>query len=363
MKLDVRKTEAHRDFIIHTLYYGLIGLLIWLAYRVFRYVSPFVAGFGIVYLLQPQIRRWNRRIRFRRPIGAVCVLSFFYLFLLLSCGLAGGLLFRGAESLLNQLPEWIQTQFFPMLDRVAEKWARWSTQIFPDASAHLDVIRAKIPDWAAAASAKLAAQLTRITSGLPSALIRWATALISSYFFAWDYPRIASFLSRQCPPRIRLPLQAGAAYARATLLRLIQSYGWILLITFSELALGLTLLHVARPIRLAVWIALIDILPVLGIGIVLIPWAGIALLQGAYARGVGLLILFAVISLLRNVLEPRIVGQKTGLSPLLTLICMMLGLWMFGVSGIFLLPIAVITLLHLQDRGLIRLYRKKTQQP
>jgi predicted PurR-regulated permease PerM len=126
----------------------------------------------------------------------------------------------------------------------------------------------------------------------------------------------------------------------STMMRYVRSLALILLITFSELALGLTLLHTERPLLRAAGIAAFDLLPILGCGGVLIPWGIVALLGGDMRLGIGLLVLWAVIALVRSIIEPRIVGRQMGVHPLITLAAIFIGGKLFGFAGMLFLPIA-----------------------
>ena len=108
-----------------------------------------------------------------------------------------------------------------------------------------------------------------------------------------------------------------------------------------ELFVGLLLLRVPYAFLLALLIAVVDILPVLGTGTIVIPWGIITLILGNFPLGIGLLILYAIITVVRQSLEPRVVGHQIGLHPLITLISMFVGVSLFGFLGLFGLPIAV----------------------
>ena len=102
----------------------------------------------------------------------------------------------------------------------------------------------------------------------------------------------------------------------------LKAQGLLMLITFGELAAGFLLLRVELSLLLAGLVALVDALPVFGTGTVLLPWAVLALLGGDVRMSVGLLVLYSVISLVRSLLEPRLVGARVGLPPLAALVCM-----------------------------------------
>jgi predicted PurR-regulated permease PerM len=111
-------------------------------------------------------------------------------------------------------------------------------------------------------------------------------------------------------------------------------------LTFAVLAVGLLLLRIKNAVLLALLISLLDMLPVIGIGIILLPWAVWNLIIGNYFLGFGLLILFAAATIIREALEPRIVGGNIGMSAMATMFSMWCGFCLLGVAGLIVGPIA-----------------------
>ena len=120
--------------------------------------------------------------------------------------------------------------------------------------------------------------------------------------------------------------------------------GYLILssITFAALFLGLLLLRVENSFGIALIIALADALPVIGTGTIMVPWAVVAVLLGNYYFGIGLAVLFILVVILRNFLEPKIIGKQIGINSLFTLVAMFLGLKVLGIWGLFLFPIILI---------------------
>ena len=153
------------------------------------------------------------------------------------------------------------------------------------------------------------------------------------------------------PWRTRLG-RAGRHGLREALGGWLKAQGLLMLITFGELAAGFLLLRVELSLLLAGLVALVDALPVFGTGTVLLPWAVLALLGGDVRMSVGLLVLYSVISLVRSLLEPRLVGARVGLPSLAALVCMYVGFQALGVLGMLLAPLAVLAR-QLWDSGLL----------
>ena len=154
-------------------------------------------------------------------------------------------------------------------------------------------------------------------------------------------------------------VQESKDFLVGTVRQVLKAYLLIMAITFGEISLGLWLLRVDYYLIIGLTVAVLDILPVLGSGSILIPWGIWTLLGGNLPLGAGILLLYAVVTGVRTVLEPRLVGRGMGLSPLVTLISMYVGMKLLGVGGLILAPMAVTLVLFLEESGHIRLLRKK----
>lgn len=192
-------------------------------------------------------------------------------------------------------------------------------------------------------TARLPDAAMTVAGWVPEAFIFLTVTLLACYYFSADDGRIGQsisrFVLRLTPEALRdrvLPLgrrlrRLGRQYLRACFL--------LGLLTFLQMFIGLALLRVPYAFILAFFIALVDFLPLLGTGIILIPWAAVSLLLGEVKLGIGLLILYAVSSVIRQILEPKLIGEGLGLHPLLSLTAMYAGLRLFGVWGMILAPL------------------------
>ncbi len=124
--------------------------------------------------------------------------------------------------------------------------------------------------------------------------------------------------------------------------KLIKGYAILMLMTFLELLAGFLILRVKYALLLSLLIAVIDILPVLGTGTVLIPWGIAGLILKNTALGIGILVLYAVITVIRNFAEPKIIGKQIGINPLFTLLSMFIGIKLLGFAGVIIFPTALI---------------------
>lgn len=199
--------------------------------------------------------------------------------------------------------------------------------------------------------------ITKIVLAIPNAFVFFIITIISAVYISIDFKKINSFIAYQFPEKARDFLRMVKEQFVQTIGKYVRAYSLLILITFSELFVGFSILGVHYSFIIALITALVDILPVLGTGTILIPWGVYMLISGNYFMGVGILILYVIITVVRQILEPKIVGSYVGLYPLVTLMAMYIGTKVMGFFGLFLFPIAIILLKKMNDDGHIRLWK------
>ena len=199
--------------------------------------------------------------------------------------------------------------------------------------------------------------ITGLAGEVPTLLIKFIFTIVSSFFFTIDYYKITHFIIHQFKGERRDILLMLKDNVIGTLGKFIRAYTVIISITFLELSLGFLILGIPNPLLLAGLIALIDIMPILGTGAVLLPWSIISFILGNTKIGIGILLLYIIITAVRQTIEPKIVGQQIGLHPILTLILMYVGAQLMGVLGLLILPIIATILVKLNKDGTIHLFK------
>lgn len=183
-------------------------------------------------------------------------------------------------------------------------------------------------------------------SHVPDSALSLGTAVISSFLISARLPRIKAWIEKRLPREKLRPIIEGLKRMKNAV------GGWLLAqlklmgVTFVILTLGFVLLRIAYAPLWALVVSLVDALPVLGTGTVLIPWAVICFLQGEAARAIGLLGVYAVITLTRSMLEPKLIGRHLGLDPLVTLMALYAGYKLWGVGGMIFAPLLAVTVMQ-----------------
>ena len=184
----------------------------------------------------------------------------------------------------------------------------------------------------------LASGAGRLVRGFPRMLITLIVTVMACLYLSMDYQE----LLRRVFVCLPLSAQKKATAMRPRLQKAIRSYlrAYLLLflLTFCEVFVGLLLLRQRYAFLLALLVSLVDILPVLGAGTVLIPWAVFLLLCRQYSTGFGLLILYGVVTIVRQIAEPHALGSHLGLHPLVSLLSMFAGFRLFGILGMLAGP-------------------------
>ena len=375
----IPKVTKRRDFLIDLVY---VMAIIGLVYVFFKYcfviAAPFLLSFFFAVILQRPLGWLDKKTKNKMH-------SFWSIVLVLLCvaiilgpvisiiatlfrEIGNFISFLGEQ--LNDLPTFLVTlqneilkaiKFLP--DSIYTSVSENITQFFGNLINDFDV-------------SKLGINMSSITSGLsngisgvysvvkniPSILIGVVIGVIAWILFTKDYKKVVKFIKLQLPDKHKNLLSETKKIFSSTILKMCRAYGLIMFITFCENFLGLTILNLIGVMKnsyvfvIAICIAVFDILPVAGSGGILIPWSLIALVSGNVGQCVGLLILYAVITVIRQYIEPKIVGDSLGVNPLVTLAGLYFGLKLFGFMGMFIVPICVMTLKAFNDAGRIHLY-------
>lgn len=180
--------------------------------------------------------------------------------------------------------------------------------------------------------------LVNIIKNTPRVMITVLVTVVSCFYVSFDYGRIREAIFGIFSQTVRERIERYLSVGSMAMKKYIRAYLLIMLITFFQVFVGLMILGNRYAFVLACVIAVVDILPIFGAGTVIIPWGLISLGMGERSLGVGLLILYGVITIVRQVSEPRIVGGSLGIHPFITLFSMYAGLKLFGIAGMLLGP-------------------------
>ncbi len=344
--------DNRKRFIINFIYYGIIIALAFVVIRFsFRYLAPFIIAFAMAYCLRNVISKVASTLRIKRSIAAVICMALFYFVVLGLLGTVFFQLLRWRRNLFNALPEFYTEEIAPLATEILTDLREWLVNIDPEVESRvvdftLQVLE-NLGNGVANISVSAVSWVSRVVSKVPSLVVSTLICVIASFFISADYYNITYAILRHLPQKQIDMLYKVEQSCKTAVKKFVKSYSIIMLITFTELSVGFLILRVNHRFLIAMATAILDIMPVFGTGGVLIPWAVISLMLGNYYLGIGLFVLYIIITIVRNVLEPRIVGKQVGLHPVVTLACMFVGMKLFGILGLIGLPIGLVVLKRL----------------
>ena len=351
--------ETTRKLLHYALWALLIGTGIFLFFRyLLGAVLPFLIAYLIAFCLQPLCRAMEKRAGISRKVTVLFAVCAIVALLLVLCVLLFRRLFGELSTLAGALGDFMtrlrEDEGFRI--DMAEHLGKFLP--FPGAQEKLTVflsdLEGRLMDLLGHAAEQLSGSvlpfLTSLAAFLPGFLLSVLVVLIASYYFAIDFKKINAGVMETLPPAWQEALRKGKKLLTETCGNFLRAYGFLLVVTFFELFAAFLILGYRYAFLLALVTALVDILPVLGTGTVLLPWAAFCLLTGDLYHGIGLLIVYAVITVVRQVMEPKVVGKYMGLPPLASLASMYIGLKLFGFLGLFLVPLGAILVFRLGRR-------------
>ena len=349
--------ERMTQFLIKFAYAAVILGLIFLGFKyVLPLLMPFLLAFVFSVLLRSPAEFLSKKLKINRRLVTTILVTLLFILLAVLALFIGSELFTFARTSVSQF----NTVIVPTVESLTEMASRWTSRLDPNA---VSVLEGLVNSVLLSLRSKVAEISTRLVTGimssLPSSFLNVLFMIIATYFISLDFGLLKWAVARRIKEEDYNKIIAGLDYCKTTVGRMLRSYVLIMFITFLEQAIGLTILGVEYSVLIAMAIAVFDILPVVGSGTIMLPWAVISLVTGDIKRGVGLLILYVIITVIRQIIEPRIVGDHVGLHPLLTLMCMFVGLRVFGGLGLLGLPILCAVLVGLERDGVITLFPKR----
>lgn len=361
MRVETNIMEKKRAFLINIGYYGFFVILLLLAARyLLPVLMPFLVAFVLAFLIQRPAAWIARRLRAPKGRLSVLLLVLVYVAVFGVAFSGGGRVFAVIREFVIDVPDIYRRDILPLLNYVLEGVAENLSEADPFVSAQIENSLQQavqsIGQMVSGLSVTLLQMVSEFITGVPSVLIRVVLTVITSFYICSDYDRILAALWRLLPDRWQNLCRDIKQYGLNMIRVYIRSYSLLFLLTFTELTIGFLIFQIPHSLLVAVLIAIFDILPVLGTGGVLIPWAVILAVIGNYPLAAGILILYVIITVVRNSVEPRIVGKQIGFHPLLTLIAMFTGVSLAGLPGLILLPMAVMIFVNMEKNGAIHIF-------
>ncbi len=313
-------------------------------------IIPFVLAAIIALLISPLSAKLSKTLKIPRKVIS------FVLTLLIFSAVAAVLYFAASRliselgTILNNLsadPDAVSRtleEIMQKLSFIGERFSFIGKILESDAIKQLGLdLDRLLPDAISSIISSITEAIPSIAMGfftrVPDVLLFTVVLVISTFYFCSDGERIFSSLTSLMPDHWQKKLPSIRKKLYLTLTGYLKAYLLIMLLTFCEVFLGLSILGVEYAFIISLLVAVVDILPILGTGTVLVPWSLFSFATSNYKMGIGLLVIYGVVSLVRQIAEPKIVGNSLGLHPLATLASIYISVKLIGISGFFIGPI------------------------
>ena len=321
-------------------------LVIFFLPRLLAFFAPFVIGWIIAWMAGPPVRFFEEKLKIKRRAGsAVVIIAVIALIVFAIYGL-GSILVKEGMGFAQAFPD-IWKEVHQDLDEIEDRLDKLYQNLPVGIRGNLDGVvtqlKASMGDFLGKLSSPTLTAVGNFAKYLPTLLICIVMALLSAYFFVADRENINAWCRKHVPKvvqeRYRLMkqglLRAVGGYVKAQLKIEI----WI----YFVLVIGFWILQVRYLLLIALGIAFLDFLPLFGAGAVMVPWAIVKIIGGDYRMAIGLLIIWGLGQLLRQIIQPKIVGDSIGISPLPTLFLLYVGYQIDGVVGMIVaIPVGLI---------------------
>lgn len=315
---------------------------------------PFLLALVMAWLLNPLIKKIQRRLRLSRNALSLVLL-------LLLFAIAGGVLAALVYSVVTELAslasngQAIWESLMGVIRELelflSELFAKLPGQVEASANGLLEQLVTWLQETVPGLLTRMGSAAGSFAFSLPSFVIALVIFIMASYFITSDYPRLRVMFTDRLSPGLhtflgnvkRTAVAAFGGYVKAQLI--------LSAVIFFILLVGFVAIRQPYAVLLAFLLAVLDFIPIIGSGTVMVPWAVIDIFTGDWRHAVELMVIWGVVALFRRAAEPKVVGDQTGLSPILSLISIYVGMRLGGVLGMILGPVLCMVVLNIGKLG------------
>ena len=323
-------------------------LLLYFIFKFATYFMPFLIAGIIAVLIEPIIKFCMNKLKLSRRVSSIIIVTLTIVLIIMAIIHGGSAIIKEILKLSENIQPAISTAT-NFIDNISTE----VTKAFPELPENIiNAMETSIVEFIGKLGSFIsewATKAVKLLLSVPTMIINIVITILALIFFTKDRIYVIDMLEHHLPKNwLKKAIEVGTEVF-STIGGYIRVYMKIILITFAELYLAFTIINsmgfeIAYPLLLAIIVAIVDILPVLGVGTVLIPWAVWMFISSNFGFGFALLITYGVIFCVRQFIEPKLVSKQFGIHPLVTLVAMYAGYRSAGVFGLILGPILLMAL-------------------
>jgi len=337
--------------------FAMIVLVI-LLYALFTVGLPFLLAILFAVLLEPVNSLLVRNARLPRAVAVTITCTLFLLLLLGIFALMGIKIISQFQDLWSSAPHYINETSHYIRDAIARTELLYET-LPPDVAqqiqAGLDYLTASLVDAAKSVLGAMSGSFLNLIKMIPNAFVFLIVFLVALYLFCWGLPRFKGAVMTFFHEDSKTKVEQVFSALHKSIFGFLKAQVFLSLMTYVITLAGFLLLKVKYALAIALLVVIVDILPILGVGSVLVPWSVFSLLSSNLTLGIGLLVLFIVITVVRRTIEPKVLGNSVGIGAIPALVSLYVGFELVGVVGLFLGPVVIIIFQAMRRAGLMNI--------
>ncbi len=354
-----------QQFFRGLLVFSVFALVVLALYFVIPLIYPFLIAWFIAYLLNPLVRLLQRRAKF--PRWAAVTFS-----LLLFLSISTGIVYFLINRLINEI-----SYLSKIINTHIERWVNdiitfVNSDLLQNFIAQLNIFYQQNENYKNTLDNSINSFGDKVTgyissfvhfvvnsvisfiTSLPSLAVVMLVAILAAFFISKDWNKLIERAGRLFPDRIKNPSRKIWKDLQKALFGYLRAQLVMISLTACVVIIGLWIIGVDYAVTIGLFIGFIDLLPYLGTGAAMVPWIIYSFITGDVELGIGLSVLYAIIVVVRQLVEPKVLASSIGLNSLATLFALFIGLQLFGVLGLIIGPATMVILLAFQRAGVFR---------
>lgn len=335
-------------------------VLIFTSYYVSGILYPFIAGALIALLINPFVDFLTARFKMNRALAIILSILALLGVLVLLVTLLIQEMMTGFAYLAHELPAYIQelvfyfeksfkTNILPLYQDMLSIYSQLGTDQQETVMDNIEKIGTGITSTATSVTQAIINSVSSMIVSLPTFLTVFIFSLLAAFFISKDWYKLTGFLTSTLPKKLTLTVHTVYIELRKALFGFIKAQLTLISITACIVLVGLLILQIDYAVTISVLIGAIDLLPYLGTGAVFLPWIAYCFLTGNYTLTIGLSILYGIVVIQRQIMEPKLLSQTIGLDPLATLVALFAGFQLFGFIGLIIGPVILVIIRALYE--------------
>ncbi|OMF31771.1 sporulation integral membrane protein YtvI [Paenibacillus sp. FSL H8-0548] len=337
---------------IKTIIFVALGLL--LLYLFFTVGAPFMLALVVAISLEPLNQLFMKRFRMNRLLAATISSSLFTVIIIGLIALLGVKIIAELVAFFKKVPNYFENAN-GLVDDLMVKGQSLYQNLPPDTIETLEKWLMELTSTLTKMVGTLSNSVIAFASSIPGMFIFFIVFLVAVYMMNYSLntmkETVLSLFEEKSQPQVNAVLYN----LKKSIFGFLRSQFILSALTYIISLVGLLVLNVKYPLAIALLIIIVDIMPILGTGSVLVPWGTYLLVTGDVYVGVGLFILFLVITVFRRIVEPKILGDSVGIGSLSALVSLYVGFKLVGVIGVFIGPLVVIIYMAARKAGLFQM--------